>query len=367
MADTKISAMADVVTLAKDDKFAIADVSALTTDTYATAREIKEYVQGYTTQATAGGTTTLTVDSMYYQFFTGTLAQDCVLPDATTLQLGDAFYIDNNSTGIVTIKTNGGAVLIAVPANNDTMVKVTDIGTAAGVWDTNSYADRTAQNTWLATQTLMVGDATNAPMNFQPGTLKTTPADGDIEMDANCLYFTHDAGNRGVVVNSQLIRQNADRAAFTNNTSQQAIFNSVAGGTITLETGTYLFEGLIQVKATSATSGNVKLSILGAGTATLAGILWQSYGMDAAVDTLTAISGITEIVATQVVANLSTASTATVTTFMVKGTFQVTAAGTLIPSVAQTTGAATMVTTAGSYFMLNRIGSTTVTNVGQWT
>ena len=367
MADTKISGMSDVGTLAKDDKFPIADASALTTDTYATAREIKEYVQGYTTQATAGGTTTLTVDSMYYQFFTGTLAQDCVLPDATTLQLGDAFYIDNNSTGIVTVKTNGGAVLIAVPANNDTMVKVTSIGTAAGVWDTNSYANRTEQNTWLATQTLMVGDSTNAPMNFQSGTLKTTPADGDIEMDANCFYFTHDAGNRGVVVNSQLIRQNADRAAFTNNTTQQKIFDSVANGTITLETGTYLFEGMIQVKATSATSGNIKFSLGGAGTATLAGILYQIYGMDAANDTITAISGVTEIISTQTATNAVTAGTATVTTFFVKGTFQITVAGTIIPSVAQTTGAATMVTTAGSYFMLNRIGSTTVTNVGQWT
>jgi hypothetical protein len=151
-------------------------------------------------------------------------------------------------------------------------------------------------------------------------------------------------------------------ASLAGNNSSNTTRNSSLAGDVFLAGNNSL-----NTTSYSSTSGNVKLSILGAGTATLAGILWQSYGMDAAVDTLTAISGITEIVATQVVANLSTASTATVTTFMVKGTFQVTAAGTLIPSVAQTTGAATMVTTAGSYFMLNRIGSTTVTNVGQWT
>ena len=367
MADTKVSALADIGPLAAGDKFPVADASDLTASKSATAREIKDYIDGYTTQATASGTTTLTIASTYYQFFTGTLAQDCVLPDATTLQQGDAFYIDNNSTGIVTIKTNGGATLIAVPANNDTMVKVTDISTSAGVWDTNSYADRTAVNTWTDTQTFATGTTTKAPINIPAGTLKTTPADGDIESDADAMYACTDTGNRGVIPVQHIVRQNADRAAFANNTTQQAIFNSVTNGTITLETGTYLFEGLVQVKVTSATSGNVKFSLIGAGTATIGGILFITGGMDAAVDTLTAWSGVSEIIATQTAANIATAATATVTTFYLKGTFQVTVAGTVIPSVAQTTGAATMVTTAGSYFMLNRIGSTTVTNVGQWT
>jgi hypothetical protein len=51
---------------------------------------------------------------------------------------------------------------------------------------------------------------------------------------------------------------------------------------------------------------------------------------------------------------------------MVKGTFEVTGAGTIIPSFAQTTAAAAVVS-IGSYFKCNRIGSTSVTNVGQWT
>jgi hypothetical protein len=52
--------------------------------------------------------------------------------------------------------------------------------------------------------------------------------------------------------------------------------------------------------------------------------------------------------------------------FMVKGTFEVTGAGTIIPSFAQTTAAAAVVS-IGSYFTCERVGSTSVTSIGQWT
>lgn len=97
------------------------------------------YVGGYNTTATAGSTTTLNVNSRYFQYFTGTLAQSVVLPDATTLTLGHRFYIDNNSTQTVTIKTSGGATLITIAGGRDCMVVCTDISTAAGVWDYNNY------------------------------------------------------------------------------------------------------------------------------------------------------------------------------------------------------------------------------------
>jgi hypothetical protein len=199
------------------------------------------------------------------------------------------------------------------------------------------------------------------------GTVLTTAEAGALELDANCLYGTTDAGNRGVIPCVNFIRQHADRAAFATGTSQQAIFDSVANGTITLETGAYLFDGVIQCKGTSATSGNLKFSLKGGGGATIGVILYTIYAMDAAVDTLTAWSGVAEIVDVQVVTNMATAQTATVTTFVVRGSFECTGAGTLIPSVAQTTSVNTAVITAGSYFRLMRVGATTVTNCGQWT
>lgn len=213
---------------------------------------------------------------------------------------------------------------------------------------------------------LAAGSTTVAPLKFNSsGSLQTTPEDGAVEMDDNCLYVCTDAGNRGYVEVNNFIIADATRT-FTSNTSQQAIFNSPANGRITLETGTYLFEGLVAMTSMSATSGNGKFSIIGAGTATLANILWQAYGADVLAEgTAAAIGGSWHVIATQTAVNISTAGTAAALCFLVKGTFKVTVAGTIIPSFAQTTAAAAVVS-IGSYFKCNRVGSTSVVSVGQW-
>lgn len=214
--------------------------------------------------------------------------------------------------------------------------------------------------------TIPTGDGTTAPLNFPAGTLKTTPADGDIESDGDCLYGTTDGGNRGAIPLEHIIRADATRT-FTSNTSQQAIFTTPANGTLTLETGTYLFEGLIAMDTMSATSGNGKFSLIGAGSATLGDILWQAFGNDLAAEaTGAAVGGTWHVIATQTATNISTAAAGTALCFLVKGTFTVTGAGTVIPSFAQTTANAAVVK-IGSYFKCNRIGSTSMTSVGQWT
>lgn len=205
----------------------------------------------------------------------------------------------------------------------------------------------------------------NSWPTFAAGTLLTTPEDGAIELDADCFYACTDAGNRGVIPVQHIIRADSTRT-FTSNTNQQAIFNSPTNGTLTLETGCYLFEGLIAMDTMSGTSGNGKFSLIGAGTATLGSILWQAYGGDVAAEgTAAAIGGSWHIIATQTAANVVTAGAGTALCFFVKGTFEVTVAGTLIPSFAQTTAAAAVVN-VGSYFICNRIGSTSMTSVGQW-
>ena len=197
------------------------------------------------------------------------------------------------------------------------------------------------------------------------GTLLTTAEAGALELDANCLYGTTDASNRGIIPIRNIIRADSTRT-FTSNTSQQAIFNSPSNGTLTLETGAYLFEALIQVTSTSGTSGNIKFSLNSGGGASLAAILYIVTGLDAADNTITAISGLSETTSTVSATNTVTASTATTTTFLVKGTFEVSVAGSIIPSMAQTTAAAAVVS-IGSYFMCERIGSTSMASVGQWT
>lgn len=61
---------------------------------------------GFTSIATAAGTTTLTVSSTYQQYFTGTTTQTVVMPLLSTLALGQAYLLDNDSTGIVTVNAN---------------------------------------------------------------------------------------------------------------------------------------------------------------------------------------------------------------------------------------------------------------------
>jgi hypothetical protein len=102
-------------------------------------------LMGYTSTATAAGTTTLTNTSSYYQQFTGSTTQTVVLPVTSTLITGWTFHIVNNSTGNVTVNSSGGnAVIVVVPG---TTAMVTCIGTAlttaadweAGLTDFSTY------------------------------------------------------------------------------------------------------------------------------------------------------------------------------------------------------------------------------------
>src|SRR5690606_10972430 len=67
---------------------------------------------------------------------------------------------------------------------------------------------------------------------------------------------------------------------LTSQTAAQKLFNTTANGALTLTTGVYRFESLLFLTSMSATSGNADLSILGAGTATLAGQSQATTGRD---------------------------------------------------------------------------------------
>ena len=92
-------------------------------------------IEGYTTTATAAGTTTLTVVSNYYQFFTGSTTQIVQMPAVSTLALGMTWYIQNNSTGAVTINSSGANAIVVLAAG--TSASITCIlltGATAASW-----------------------------------------------------------------------------------------------------------------------------------------------------------------------------------------------------------------------------------------
>jgi hypothetical protein len=151
------------------------DVAGATTFTNPVINNIK---MGYTTTATAAGTTTLTVASNYRQFFTGSTTQTIVLPVTSTLVTGIAYEIENNSTGLLTVNSSGGNLVGTVPAG--VCAHAVCIGTTlttAADWDWDYISTTTITGTGanvlgtsptIATPTI-TGDATISGLTVGKG------------------------------------------------------------------------------------------------------------------------------------------------------------------------------------------------------
>ena len=93
-------------------------------------------LMGYTSTATAAGTTVLTNASSQYQVFTGATTQTITLPVTSTLTTGWSFHIVNNSTGNLTVNASTGALVCTIISGVSAMV--TCISTAvsdATAWE----------------------------------------------------------------------------------------------------------------------------------------------------------------------------------------------------------------------------------------
>ena len=140
------------------------NVTGGTSFTNPTINNIK---MGYTTTATAAGTTTLTISSNYRQFFTGTLAQTIVLPVTSTLVTGIAYEIENNSTGTLTVNSSGGNLVGTIPSG--VCAHAVCIGTTlttAADWDWDYISTTTITGTGanvLATSPTLVTPALGTP------------------------------------------------------------------------------------------------------------------------------------------------------------------------------------------------------------
>jgi len=157
----------------------------------------------YTTTATAAGTTTLTASSTQTQAFTGSTTQTVVLPVASTLVVGDEYFIENNSTGNLTVNSSGGNLVATVlPGTTVSIVCILASGTTAASWDSEYTGFATATGTGsvvlatsptLVTPTLGVASATsiNKVTITAPATGSTlTIADGKTLTASNSLTFT---------------------------------------------------------------------------------------------------------------------------------------------------------------------------------
>ena len=126
------------------------DSQTLTNKTL-TAPTIDNIKMGYSTTATAAGTTTLTASSNYRQLFTGTNTQTIVLPVTSTLVTGMSFEIENNSTGNLTVNSSGGnLVTTIIPGTCSHLLCIGTSLTTAADWDSDTISFSTLTGTGKA-------------------------------------------------------------------------------------------------------------------------------------------------------------------------------------------------------------------------
>lgn len=109
----------------------------------------KNLLNGFSTTATAAGTTTLTVSSNYQQNFTGTTTQTVVLPVVSTLTNGQSYLINNLSTGLVTVQSSGANFISRVQPGTSMVFSVLNPGGGTGTasWDRPGSVLFTGTNT----------------------------------------------------------------------------------------------------------------------------------------------------------------------------------------------------------------------------
>lgn len=136
---------------------------------------VPNFSLGYTTTVTSAGTLTLTAASNNQQFFTGTTTHTVVLPVASTMTVGQRFILENNSTGVVTVNSSGGNLVVAIVSR--TSVKITCIlasGTNAASWDVEYVGSITPVVVGTTAGTLAAGDDSRFALinryvkNFKP-------------------------------------------------------------------------------------------------------------------------------------------------------------------------------------------------------
>ena len=159
---------------------------------------------GYSTTATASGTTTLTASSNFRQLFTGTLAQTVVLPVTSTLVTGIAYEIENNSTGLLTVNSSGGNLVGTIPSGvcAHALCIGTTLTTAAD-WDW----DYISTTTITGTGANVLGTAPTISNALVTGiretaTVSATAATGTIQYDVATqvvLYYTTSASGNFTV------------------------------------------------------------------------------------------------------------------------------------------------------------------------
>ena len=180
---------------------------------------INNIKQGYSTTATAVGTTTLTVNSNYLQFFTGTTTQTLALPAPQTMTLGMGFFVVNNSTGAISVIASNSAPVTTIPAG--TSVLIVSIDLTAG----NGAAGWSVEFVGFSSAVLPFGNGGSNNTTYTTGAILTSNGTAFV-----ALANTGTAGTYANATHVPVITTDAyGRVSAVTNTAIQAASTSVAG------------------------------------------------------------------------------------------------------------------------------------------
>ena len=291
----------------------------------------------------------------------------------TAVAMSDLFETEQSSTS---------KKVTAAKLHEFTCKKGSDVASAATVTlgdgeyfhitGTTDITDIDFTDSWDGRRATLIFDGA-LKITHNATTLKC-PGNVDIKTVAgDRVRVVVDSGDNIIVVsvtpaeatNDMWIRQGAART-LANSASEQKLFDAVTNGTLTLPTGVYFFECVISLSAMSATSGNAAFDILGAGTAALAEVMYQVSAAELAINTVGA-GTIVQVNQGQTPNAMTTAGTGTVLQMIATGCFEVSTAGTIIPSITLATATASCSLAAGSYFRCKRVGAINSVSGGPWT
>lgn len=206
------------------------------------------FLSGYTTTATVAGTTTLTVASTYFQYFTGSTTQTVVLPVTSTLILGQSFNLENSSSGVVTVNSSGSNLVITLAGNSKAIVTcILTSGTTAASWDVIYIP----ASPLIAVGDLLVGSTVVGGV--------ATPS----KISAGAVNLALIGNGAGVAPSYQTITSNMVAASSTNDAATAGYIGEVFDGiqsTYTNYTTTATYQNITSI---TLTAGDWEISATG--------------------------------------------------------------------------------------------------------